>query len=53
VTKPLDYSLELLDALLSRFGSDYCSGNTAEMWRDRAEFIRISVKKAIELNPGA
>jgi phosphoglycolate phosphatase len=24
------------------FGSDYCSGNTAESWRDRAEFIRWS-----------
>jgi len=34
------------------FGSDYCSGNTAEMWRDRGEMIRIAGKKADELFPG-
>ena len=27
------------------FGSDYCSGNTAETWRDRAEFVRLADKK--------
>jgi haloacid dehalogenase-like hydrolase len=31
------------------FGSDYCSGNVAEPWRDRAEMIRIARRKA----PGA
>mmetsp|Transcript_30995 Transcript_30995/g.55480 ORF Transcript_30995/g.55480 Transcript_30995/m.55480 type:complete len:138 (-) Transcript_30995:199-612(-) len=34
------------------FGSDYCSGNTTEMWRDRGEMIRIAGKKADELFPG-
>jgi phosphoglycolate phosphatase len=28
------------------FGSDFCSGNFAEMWHDRAEFIRIARAKA-------
>eukprot|EP00892_Ulva_mutabilis_P003181 jgi/Ulvmu1/12864/UM098_0049.1 len=27
------------------FGSDFCSGDTVEMWRDRAEMIRIAQKK--------
>eukprot|EP00192_Tetraselmis_astigmatica_P019213 CAMPEP_0117651544 /NCGR_PEP_ID=MMETSP0804-20121206/2151_1 /TAXON_ID=1074897 /ORGANISM="Tetraselmis astigmatica, Strain CCMP880" /LENGTH=253 /DNA_ID=CAMNT_0005457533 /DNA_START=58 /DNA_END=819 /DNA_ORIENTATION=+ len=30
------------------FGSDHCSGNTAEMWHDRAELIRIAGRKAAE-----
>lgn len=34
------------------FGSDFCSGNTAEMWRDRAEFIRIAARKAAEQGGG-
>jgi phosphoglycolate phosphatase-like HAD superfamily hydrolase len=28
------------------FGSDFCSGNFAEMWHDRAELIRIARAKA-------
>ena len=32
--------------LFGGFGSDYCSGNFDEMWRDRAEFIRIARAKA-------
>jgi phosphoglycolate phosphatase-like HAD superfamily hydrolase len=28
------------------FGSDFCSGNFEEMWRDRAELIRIARAKA-------
>ncbi|KAL6779565.1 hypothetical protein ACKKBG_A12780 [Auxenochlorella protothecoides x Auxenochlorella symbiontica] len=28
------------------FGSDFCSGNTEETWRDRAEFIRLAAMKA-------
>jgi hypothetical protein len=28
------------------FGSDHCSGNLAEPWRDRAEMIRIARRKA-------
>lgn len=27
------------------FGSDFCSGNTEELWRDRAEMIRIAQQK--------
>ncbi|GBF94295.1 hypothetical protein Rsub_06917 [Raphidocelis subcapitata] len=30
------------------FGSDYCSGSTEEMWRDRAEFINIAARRARE-----
>ena len=32
--------------LFGGFGSDFCSGNFDEMWRDRAEFIRIARAKA-------
>jgi phosphoglycolate phosphatase-like HAD superfamily hydrolase len=32
--------------LFGGFGSDFCSGNFTEMWRDRAEFIRIARSKA-------
>lgn len=28
------------------FGTDFCSGNSAEMWHDRAEFVRIAGQKA-------
>lgn len=31
------------------FGSDYCSGNFKESWRDRSELIRIAGKKAHSL----
>lgn len=27
------------------FGSDFCSGNVEEMWRDRAEFVRIAAER--------
>ncbi|GLC33412.1 hypothetical protein PLESTM_000068400 [Pleodorina starrii] len=30
------------------FGSDFCSGNTAETWRDRGEFVRIAARKCEE-----
>ncbi len=29
------------------FGSDHCSGNTEESWRDRAELVRIAYRKAV------
>ncbi|KXZ54465.1 hypothetical protein GPECTOR_4g530 [Gonium pectorale] len=32
------------------FGSDFCSGNTAETWRDRGEFVRIAARKCEELH---
>eukprot|EP01026_Neomeris_dumetosa_P058165 TRINITY_DN5394_c0_g1_i2.p1 TRINITY_DN5394_c0_g1~~TRINITY_DN5394_c0_g1_i2.p1 ORF type:complete len:169 (-),score=35.18 TRINITY_DN5394_c0_g1_i2:203-709(-) len=32
------------------FGSDYCSGNTEESWKDRAELVKIAYKKAKELH---
>lgn len=35
------------------FGSDFCSGNTAEMWRDRCEFVRLAPVKAGALHPGS
>lgn len=28
------------------FGSDHCSGNTEESWRDRAQLVRIAAQKA-------
>eukprot|EP00803_Ostreobium_quekettii_P001249 evm.model.scf_269EXC.2 EVM.evm.TU.scf_269EXC.2 scf_269EXC:31294-32691(-) len=33
------------------FGSDFCSGNTEESWRDRAELIRIAATRASHLLP--
>ena len=30
------------------FGSDYCSGNTAESWKDRAELVCIAAKRAAD-----
>jgi len=35
------------------FGSDYCSGDVDEMWRDRAEFVRIAARRCGEAVPGA
>ncbi|WIA15404.1 hypothetical protein OEZ85_002060 [Tetradesmus obliquus] len=32
--------------LFGGFGSDFCSGNTQEMWRDRAEFVRLAGQRA-------
>lgn len=34
------------------FGSDHCSGNTKDSWRDRAELVRIAAKRAQEASPG-
>lgn len=34
--------------LFGGFGSDFCSGNTAETWKDRAELVRIANKRAAE-----
>lgn len=34
------------------FGSDYCSGNTAESWRDRSELIKIATKRAEKIIGG-
>ena len=34
------------------FGSDHCSGDTRESWRDRAELVRIAAKRAQEATPG-
>ena len=34
--------------LFGGFGSDYCSGNVDESWRDRAELVRIAAKRAEE-----
>jgi phosphoglycolate phosphatase-like HAD superfamily hydrolase len=31
------------------FGSDHCSGNFEESWKDRAEFVRIAAQKAEKL----
>jgi hypothetical protein len=28
------------------FGSDFCSGNTTEMWKDRCEFVRLAGQRA-------
>eukprot|EP01023_Acetabularia_acetabulum_P045717 TRINITY_DN4646_c1_g1_i4.p2 TRINITY_DN4646_c1_g1~~TRINITY_DN4646_c1_g1_i4.p2 ORF type:complete len:272 (-),score=45.42 TRINITY_DN4646_c1_g1_i4:41-856(-) len=32
------------------FGSDFCSGNTKESWKDRAELVKIAYQKAKELH---
>ena len=34
------------------FGSDYCSGNTAEVWRDRSELVSIAAKRVEDRFPG-
>ncbi len=34
------------------FGSDFCSGNLTDTWKDRAELVRIAAKKAGELSEG-
>jgi hypothetical protein len=34
------------------FGSDHCSGNVREMWRDRAEFVRVARRRAEEAFEG-
>lgn len=34
------------DPQFGGFGSDYCSGNCAEMWHDRCELIKIAERKA-------
>lgn len=36
------------DPRFGGFGSDHCGGNTAEMWRDRAEFVRIARRRCAE-----
>jgi phosphoglycolate phosphatase len=49
----------MMDLLLScskprfgGFGSDFCSGNTTESWRDRGELVRIAAKRAEESQSG-
>eukprot|EP00775_Hariotina_reticulata_P008628 gene8628-8809_t len=32
--------------LFGGFGSDFCSGNTTEMWKDRCEFVRLAGQRA-------
>lgn len=34
------------------FGSDFCSGNTAESWKDRSELVRVATKKATSITGG-
>lgn len=34
------------------FGSDFCSGNTEEMWRDRAQLVRIAAQRCAAANGG-
>lgn len=34
------------------FGSDYCSGNTVECWRDRSELIKLAAKRAEKISGG-
>lgn len=35
------------------FGSDHCSGNVDEMWRDRAEFVAVAARRCAESLPDA
>eukprot|EP00878_Enallax_costatus_P017227 GHUV01018087.1.p1 GENE.GHUV01018087.1~~GHUV01018087.1.p1 ORF type:complete len:182 (+),score=75.13 GHUV01018087.1:791-1336(+) len=32
--------------LFGGFGSDFCSGNTDEMWRDRCQFVKLAGQRA-------
>lgn len=34
------------------FGSDLCSGNYEESWRDRSEFVRLAGERARQLSAG-
>lgn len=34
------------------FGSDLCSGNYKESWRDRSEFVKLAGERARKLCPG-
>lgn len=34
------------------FGSDYCSGNTEEMWRDRAQLVATAVQRCGQAHGG-
>ena len=34
------------------FGSDTCSGNTGESWKDRAELVRIAAGRAQQMSSG-
>ncbi|KAI8477326.1 MAG: halo-acid dehalogenase-like hydrolase [Monoraphidium minutum] len=34
------------------FGSDHCSGDVDEMWRDRAEFVKVAARRCAEALPG-
>jgi hypothetical protein len=34
------------------FGSDLCSGNYEESWRDRSEFVKLAGERARKLCPG-
>jgi hypothetical protein len=35
------------------FGSDFCSGDTLESWRDRGQLVRIAAERAEKLSSGA
>ncbi|KIZ02313.1 hypothetical protein MNEG_5646 [Monoraphidium neglectum] len=35
------------------FGSDHCSGDTDEMWRDRAEFVAVAARRCADAFPDA
>lgn len=35
------------------FGSDFCSGDTDESWRDRAELVRIAARRGEQAAGGA
>ena len=43
----LGIAADFSQPLFGGFGSDYCSGNTAETWRDRGELVRIAGKRAL------
>lgn len=32
------------------FGSDFCSGDTVDTWKDRAELVRIAARRCDELH---
>lgn len=46
--KALNLKQYFTEPVFGGFGSNYCSGNTEESWKDRAELIRIAAKRCIQ-----
>ena len=53
LTPTLTLTLTLRKHRFGGFGSDHCSGNTLESWRDREELVRIAAARARSSAAGA